>query len=270
MDIPISGVDTWLTLNNRPLSFQDDNENLDAQAQESRDNMFRITNAAPDDLQIYVDEKLLQTERYGRWLWKPDGYAGFTVDLLFRLNSPAGEKAVTQYREEESSALRNYELIHKIMNELDEVMDSIRRSPHRVLQEYTEQKLLHEVRQFSSETSPVGGAVLALPAQATTSRRLDRLPAIWLIQQNTLTYDVHENRLLKQFVMRQLVAKLNTIQEKAQYEIKRREKERATKLYKGWRDDETPQIEDLHRVMAECQHMTKRCIAWGANHFSSR
>src|SRR2546421_533379 len=236
MDIPISGVDTWLTLNNIPLSFQNDNENLDAQAQESRDNLFRITNAAPDDLQIYVDEKLLQTERYGRWLWKPDGYAGLyllqvsapgyplqsarirvlpeklsyeryktmlddvskiTVDLLFRLNSPAGEKAVTQYREEESSALRNYGLIHKIMNELDEVMDSIRRSPHRVLQEYSEQKLLHEVRQFSSETSPVGGAVLALPAQATTSRRLDLLPATWLIQQNTPTYDVHENRLLK-------------------------------------------------------------------------
>src|SRR5881227_171024 len=144
MDIPISGADTWLTLNNRPLSFQDDNENLDAQAHESRDNMFRITNAAPDDLQIYVDEKLQQTERYGRWLWRPDGYAGLyllqviapgypiqiakvrvlpeklsydrykamlediskiALDLLFRLNSPAGEKTVTHYREQEVSAL---------------------------------------------------------------------------------------------------------------------------------------------------------------------
>src|SRR5438045_7343237 len=67
--------------------------------------------------------------------------------------------------------------------------------------------------------------------------------------------------------MRQLVAKLNTSQEKAQYEIKRREKERATKLFKGWRDDETPQIENLKRVMAECQHMTKRCISWGSEPF---
>ena len=306
MDIPISGADTWLTLNNRPLSFQDDNENLDAQAHESLDNMFRMTNAAPDDLQIYVDEKLLQTERYGRWLWKPDGYAGLylfqvsapdhplqtarvrvlpeklsyarykamlddvskiTVDLLFRLNSPAGEKAVTQYREEESSALRNYQLIQKIMDELEKVMASIRRSPHRVLQEYSEQRLLHEVRQFSSETSPVGGAVLALPAQAATARRLDHLPATWIVQQNTLTYDVHENRLLKQFVMYQLVAKLGTIQEKAQYEIKRRDKERATKLYKGWRDDETPQIEKLKRVVTECQQMTNRCISWGGEPF---
>src|SRR6266699_6684467 len=167
MAIPISGADAWLTLNGKLLSFQGDNENLDAQTYETRDNMFRVTLAAPEDLQVYVDEKLLETERYGRWLWRPDGYAGLyllqviapgyaiqtarvrvlpeklsyerykamlddvskiTVDLLFRLNSPAGEKAVTQFREEESSALRNYELINKIMNELDEVMDSIRRS----------------------------------------------------------------------------------------------------------------------------------------------
>src|SRR3989440_13064385 len=137
MAIPISGADRWLTLNDRPLSFQDDNENLDTPVHETRDNLLRITGSAPDDLQIYVDEKLLQTERYGRWLWKPDGYAGLyllqvsapgyplqsakvrvlpeklsyerykamlddvskiTVDLLFRLNSPAGEKAVTQFR----------------------------------------------------------------------------------------------------------------------------------------------------------------------------
>jgi hypothetical protein len=138
MDIPISGVDTWLTLNDRSLSFQNESENLDAQAQETRDNRLRITPAAPDDLQIYVDGKLLETERYGRWLWKPDGYAGLymfqvhapghptqmtkvrvlpeklsyerykvmlddigkiAVDLLFRLNSPAGEKTIIQFRD---------------------------------------------------------------------------------------------------------------------------------------------------------------------------
>src|SRR6266516_4268332 len=76
MAIPISGADTWLTLNDKPLSFQNNNENLDAQTYETRDNMLRVTLAAPEDLQIYVDEKLLETERYGRWLWKPDGYAG--------------------------------------------------------------------------------------------------------------------------------------------------------------------------------------------------
>src|SRR5258706_2640694 len=76
MDIPTSGVDTWLTLNNQPLSFQEDNENLDAQAHESHSNILRITDTAPDDLQIYVDDELLETERYRHWFWRPDGYAG--------------------------------------------------------------------------------------------------------------------------------------------------------------------------------------------------
>jgi hypothetical protein len=76
MDIPASGANTWLMLNNKPLSFQDENENLLAQAREIGNNTFKITSAAPDDLQIYVDGKLLETERYGRWLWKPDGFAG--------------------------------------------------------------------------------------------------------------------------------------------------------------------------------------------------
>lgn len=306
MDIPTSGADTWLTLNNRPLSFKNDNENLDAQAHESRDNTIRITNVAPDDLQIYVDKKLLQTEWYGRWLWKPDGYAGLyllqviapgylqqvarvrvlpeklsyvrykgmlddiskiTVDLLFRLNSPAAEKAFTQFREQEASALRQFELIQKIMSELEEVIASIRRSPHRVLKEYSEQRLLHEIRRFSSETSPVAGAVLALPAKVAAACRFDHLPASWIVQQNILTYDVHENRLLKQFVMRQLVAKLSTIQEKAQHEIKRRERERTTKHFKGWKDDETPHIDELKRIVAECQQMTRKGISWGSEPF---
>jgi predicted component of viral defense system (DUF524 family) len=204
---------------------------------------------------------------YVRYKAMLDDISKITADLLFRLNSPAAEKAVTQFREQEASALRNYRLIHKIMKELEEVIASIRRSPHRVLQKYTEQRLLHEVRQFSSDTSPVAGAVLTLPAQAAASRRPDHLPETWIVQQNTLTYDVHENRLLKQFVMSQLVAKLSTIQEKAQHEIIRREKERATKLFKGWKDDETPQIEELKRIVAECKLMTSRCIAWGSEPF---
>jgi len=306
MDIPISGVDTWLTLNDRSLSFQDESENLDAQAQETRDNRLRITPAAPDDLQIYVDGKLLETERYGRWLWKPDGYAGLymfqvhapghptqmtkvrvlpeklsyerykvmldnigkiAVDLLFRINSPAGEKTIIQFREQEASALRNYRLIQKVMDELQDVIASIRRSPYRVLREYSEQRLLHEVRQFSSETMSVTGVVLTLPTKVAKTCGVDHLPASWMVQQNALTYDVHENRLLKQFVQHQLVAKLGIIQEKAQKEIKRRERERATKLYKGWKDDETPLIEELKQVLAECQRMTKRCITWGSEPF---
>jgi len=306
MAIPISGADAWLTLNGKLLSFQGDNENLDAQTYETRDNMFRVTLAAPEDLQVYVDEKLLETERYGRWLWRPDGYAGLyllqviapgyaiqtarvrvlpeklsydrykamlgdiskiAVDLLFRINSPAGEKTVMQLREQEVSTLRNYELIQKIIEELEGVFASIRRSPHRMLREYSEQRYLHEVRQFSSETVPATGVALGLPKRVAASSKVKYLPSSWTVQQNSLTYDVHENRLLKQFVMRQLVVKLNIIQERALNEIKRREKERTTKLFKGWKDDETPLIEELERVLGKCQQMTKRCIAWGSEPF---
>lgn len=306
MDIPTSGVDTWLTLNNRALRFQEENENLEVQARESQNNILRITNSAPDDLDIYIDGKLLETERYGRWLWRPNGYAGLyvlqvsvasypvqtakvrvlpeklsyeryktmlddiskiAVDLLFRLHSPAGEKAVTQFREQEASALRNYELLKKIMDELQDVMAAIRRSPYRALWEYAEERLLHEVRQFSSETRPITGRMLAVPTHMNTAAPLNYLPAIWSTRQKILTYDVHENRLLKQFIQKQMVAKLSTIQDKAQNEIKRREKERSIKLFKRWKDDETPLIEELKRVLDDCQHMTSRCIAWGSEPF---
>lgn len=306
MDIPISGADTWLTLNDVPLSFQSENENLDIQTYETRDNMLRVSLVAPEDLQVYVDGKLLETERYGRWLWKPDGYAGLyllqvtapgypkqttrvrvlpeklsydrykamlediskiAVDLLFRLNSPAGEKTVMYYWEQEVSALRDFELIQKIMEDLEGVFDSIRRSPHSTLREYSEQKYLHEVRQFSSETFPVTGTVLTLPGRVAARSRVDCLPLSWTVQQDTPTYDVHENRLLKQFVLRQLVIKLNIIQEMAQHEIKRRQKERTTKLFKGWTDDESSYIEELDRILAKCQQMTKRCIYWGSEPF---
>src|SRR5258708_35444545 len=92
MAIPISGADAWLTLNGKLLSFQGDDENLDAQTYETRDNMLRVTLAAPEDLQVYVDEKLLETERYGRWLWRPDGYAGL---YLLQVIAPG-----TQYKQQ--------------------------------------------------------------------------------------------------------------------------------------------------------------------------
>jgi len=306
MAIPISGADTWLTLNDKPLSFQSDNENLGAQTYETHDNMLRVAPTAPEDLQVYVDGKLLETERYGRWLWRPDAYAGLyllqviapgypkqiakvrvlpeklsydrykvmlediskiVVDLLFRLNSPAGEKTVVHYREHEVSALRNFELIQKIMEELEGVFNSIRRSPHCMLWDYAEQKYLYEVRHFSSETVPVTGANLKLPGRVAARSSINYLPLSWTVQQNTLTYDVHENRLLKQFVLRQLIVKLNIIQEMAQHEIKRREKERTTKLFKGWKDDEKPLIEELEQIQANCQQMAKRCISWGSEPF---
>ncbi len=96
---------------------------------------------------------------------------------------------------------------------------------------------------------------------------VEHLPVAWTVQQNTLVYDVHENRLLKQFVRHQLVAKFGIIQEKAQKEIERREYERSVKLRRHWEDNETPQIEKLKQIVVDCQRMISACIMWGSEPF---
>ena len=93
-------------------------------------NRLRLTRQAPDQIVIHVDGEQLDTEVYGRWDWKPAGFAGlynlevstkeqgpyntqvrvlpsqlsrqthelmlrqiaeFSADLLFQLRSPAKE-----------------------------------------------------------------------------------------------------------------------------------------------------------------------------------
>lgn len=306
MATPTSGADTWLTINGQPLKFQDTDENLHVHAVEKGKNLLRVTLAAPDTLKIYVDNELLDTAVYGKWYWRPEKYAGLyelevrasgyapqvakvrvfpekltqeryeamladlsaiATDLLFRLNSPAGEKAVAQHREQDTSPLRDYKQLLLIMQELRDVMAQLRRSPHRVLHEHYERRLLHEVRQFSSEALPVTGPSVTLPSSVATSCIVNHLPETWMVQQHTLTYDVYENRLLKQFVQRRLVTKLNIIKERAENEIKRREPVRAMKINKGWEDDETAEILKLDQAVAECQRMVQRCIAWSSEPF---
>src|SRR5436305_12200311 len=76
MATPVSSVNTWLTLNGKPLSFRDGDENLGAQAIENHKNILLITPQAPDDLHISVDDEPVETYRYGRWDWYPKDYAG--------------------------------------------------------------------------------------------------------------------------------------------------------------------------------------------------
>lgn len=185
MDIPTSGVDMWLTLNGKPLSFQKDDENERADAAENRNNLLKITSDAPDGLQIRVENELLETERYGRWYWRPRDYAGlyhlevlvpghaplttrvrvrpgklsaqryismitdinqFATDLLFSLRSPAGVKVIARSRGKEQSALREFQLIQHIVHELGLIMARIRRNPHKSLQAHTEPSVLSKTK----------------------------------------------------------------------------------------------------------------------------
>ncbi len=302
MDIPISGVDSWLTLNGKPLSFQADDENERADAAENRDNLLKITNDAPDGLQIRVENELLKTERYGRWYWRPTDYAGLyqlevlalgyppsiarirvrpgklstqryysmlrdisqvATDLLFSLHSPAGVKVTARSRDKEQSALREFQLVQHIMHELCSVMARIRRNPYRSLQGYVEPRLLHEVCQFSREASPIPGPLVALATPYT----VPYLPLTWAVQQNKLTHDVYENRLLKHFIQHQLATKIRSIQKNIDREMKHHQQNRDRNRRNGWEDDETPKIEALEEKWNESQQWAKKCIDWEGERF---
>lgn len=306
MVTPVSGANTWMKLNGKPLSFDDEEENLDAGARENSKNMLIVTPNAPDDLQISVDDEPVETYRYGRWDWYPSDYAGLyqlqvsapgyplltanvrvlpgklsyeryqfmlndisdiATDLLFSVNSPVGERVVAQFGSKQTSALREYHLIQPIVYELGDIIAQIRRNPHRQLREYTDQRLLYEVRQFSGDTVPVSGSIVALPEKVATTFGIAYLPESWTVQRSNLTYDVYENQLLKHFVQRQLVAKLTVILERANAEVKRREQSRKVKLRNKWQDDESRKIEELELVIEECQKMMKWCVAWGSEPF---
>lgn len=297
MDTPISGVDTWLILNGKPLSFQSGNENESADAAESRNNLIRITPNAPDGLQIRVENELLETERYGRWYWRPKDYAGlyqlevlapdhppflakirvrpgklsaqryvsmlvditqFATDLLFGLHSPAGVKVIAHTRDREQSALREFQLVQHIIHELGLIMARIRRNPRRSLQGFTEPRLIHEIHYFSSEVSPVPGPTVALD----TLKTVQYLPIIWTVQQHELTYDVYENRLLKHFIQYQLASKIRHIQKSIDREKKLHLQNRELKRIKGWEDDETPKIKALEEKWNESQNWLRKCIDW--------
>jgi len=305
MAIPVSGDKSWLTINGQQLVFNPGDDNSDAGAVEYSPNSIRITNLAPDDLELFIDGERQETERYGRWSWYPRGFAGIyelvvrsksegsktalvrvlpsrltmerweqmledirtvSEDLLFQLQSPAYERAKPRSRQSESSALRDYHLIKGIQPQLANVMMNIRRNPHRKLKEVHQQVLLHDVRQFSSDIVPVPGPVLEMDMLKSIPH-LAQLPQSWVVSEQILTYDTYENRLLKHFLWQQLFPRIIQIQEKASSEIKRREQSRKDKIRQGWDEDETGKIKALETVLQDCQSMANQCIAWGSEPF---
>lgn len=306
MGIPVSGVDTWLTINNQPLSFNSDNDNLQVNAEESERNFIRITKNTPDNLEIWVDDEQLETERYGSWFWRPKGYAGiyrFTLiapnhktettfvrvlpsrmsferyeqmladiqtiseDLLFQLQSPSTERLSSHDQSYSSSSLREYKLIKAVIPELTDVMANIRRNPHSQLSKHSQVVLLHQVKQFSSEVMPVSGEFVQLPQGVASITGISKIPQLWSVEEHTLTHNTYENRLLKHFLWRQLLPRLFSIQDKAKSEIQKRMESQKIKLAQGWQDDEGEKIKILEGVILDCHDLIKQSIAWGSESF---
>lgn len=306
MDIPVFGADSWLTINGQPLSFHSEDDNLQVGAKEAERNFIRITNYAPDDLEIWVDDEQLETERYGSWYWRPKSFAGlysFTLvahgyqtestfvrvlpnrmsyeryeqmlgdiqaiseDLLFQLQSPSSERLTSHNQTYSSSALREYKLIKTVYPELADVVSHIRRNPHAQLTNHNQAEFIHQVKRFSSEVVPIPGPFIQLPQGVGLGGATAVLPELWLVEEHTLTHDTYENRLLKHFLWRQLLPRLISIQEKAKAEIQKRRESQRIKLLQGWEDDETEKIQLLDGVALDCQDLLQQCIAWGSEAF---
>jgi len=306
MDIPASGADNWLTINGKPLSFHSENDNFQIGVKESEGNIIRITNNAPDDLEIWVDDEQLETERYGSWYWRPKCFAGlyhFTLiapnrptestyirvlpsrmsyeryeqmlgdiqtiseDLLFQLQSPASERLTSRAQSYSSSALREYKLIKEVFPKLADVISDIRRTPHSQLTNHTQAEFIHQIKRFSSEVIPIPGPFIQLPQGVASGTAISVLPQLWSVEEHTLTYDTYENRLLKHFLWRQLLPRLISIQEKATAEIRKRRESQRIKQLQGWEDDEAEKIQLLENVVIDCQGLLQQCIAWGSVSF---
>ncbi|GHO56095.1 DUF2357 domain-containing protein [Ktedonobacter robiniae] len=312
MATPASGAnanpDTWLTLNGKPLSFQEGAENLEAGAMEYRRNELIITAYAPRPIEIFIDQVQLHTHDYGYWQWRPRSYAGlyevrvtapgypdamtnvrvipqyFTqtlyqrmqddlsaiaADLLFSLVSSVSERVKSVRRLQETSALQDYRHVRAIVHKLGDVLSEIRRDPYYVLSKTTEQRDWHDVWQFNADCQSIGGDAIHVPRRSTGNARSLTLPTRWQVAHSTVSYDVYENRLLKQFLQKQLVAKLNSIQERAESEIKQRSVTLAYMQRNHFQnaEDEQREITALKGAIEQCQSMKVRCRQWGSERF---
>jgi Domain of unknown function (DUF2357)/PD-(D/E)XK nuclease superfamily len=301
----VSGADTWLTINDVALSFRGD-ENLSAGVVDSQRITIRPTSATPYNLEIYVDDELLEILPNGSWLWSPKGFAGLyrlkvsapgygsqiiyvrvlpskfsydryrdmlddisriSEDLLFQLHSHMTEKALARTPRQPSSALREYELVKGIVDDLDSIMSQIRRNPHRSLATFIEPCLLDDVYRFTDAAVPLTGPVVKLPSNFGSGLPVTELPQLWNVQRQELTFDVFENQLLRHFLWRQLLPRINSIFERAEHEIRQRALNRQFQIKQKWPDTESEAINKLEAASADCQRMRSWSTAWGSESF---
>jgi hypothetical protein len=303
MAIPVSGVNRWLTLNDEQLLFDAGCENINAGAREYQHNHFRITEEAPDDLEIRVEGEPILTERYGRWIWYPEAFAGLysvdvsapghgdyhtqirvlpgnitlrqqeqmledisniSVDLLFQLQSPAREQTGTALADQYQSPLRNYRLVKNLMGDLEKAMALIARTPHRALVGRQERRQWHEPAVIGANATAVPGPVVAVP------NARPGIPAVWpfgwQVERSELTYDIYENRLLKHFLWSQLLPRLIQIEDGADEEIQRRRQKLVIYEKYRWKDNAAEQVDriaKLEEVIDTVRSLQQTVIRWG-------
>jgi hypothetical protein len=298
----VSGANSWLSINGKPLNLQSDDENQALQIAEYSKNIIKSTSHAPDKISVSIGDQILETEHHGIWDWNPKHFAGlykleaeapgyepqiawirvfphkFTqrlyekmkdelseiaLDLHFRLYSPASEKTAYTWRHQETSSLHDYQQARDIIEQMRDIMSHIRRNPYSTLHEQSIQQHWHEIAHFSNEVSPLPGASLDLPKPLAHRHGIRHLPESWNVQSSSLTYDTYENRLLKQFLQKQLITKLAIIQQRAE-----NEKQHLEPIYARYHNsDDGATIQRLKQVIVNCQQMKLRCIHWSSEPF---
>ena len=231
--------------------------------------LYELQVSAPDfpiaTAQVRIYPRKVSYDEYRKML---EDIAAISYDLLFRVGSPASEKAVAQKAEEQSSALRHYELLKTIVDKMDGVMAQIRRNPYKVLGTKNGEKLLQRVGNFSGETRPQRGEYVKLPKYAVAKCHQEQLPRFWSVPQQELTTDVYENRLLKNFLAHQLVPLFNSIHASAERELFRLNNEYNIFHQRGWDTNELElQIRKIKEIMPKCETFKQRCLSWAGESF---
>jgi predicted component of viral defense system (DUF524 family) len=286
----------------KPILFGAHTENAELNVLEFRYYTIKATSAAPRELAIWIDGKRQNTAITGIWEWKTDDYAGLyrfevragsgelfstwirvfprkmlissynrmkqelseiALDLLLRLDSPSREFAQYSAKTEETSALHDYILIRNMMEELAEIMSQLRHNPGSVLRGESMQQDIQHFSHFSLDVVPLPGHSQAAPV-LLEKRHIRYLPVTWETQERQLTYDTFENRLLKRFLQKQLVAKLIVIEHRAALEAKQ-----LSDHCKRYTDDENARdlLEKMQQALIRCQEMKERCLRWSSEPF---
>ncbi len=285
-----------------PILFDEGNENEALDVVEYGHYMIEATNAVPGALTLWIDGERIETRISGFWQWKTDDYAGLyrfevqaptgelyqtwirvfprkilmpaynrmkqelsaiALDLLLRLDFPAREWAEYEKKNEDTSALHDYMQISNILADLRDIMSQLRRNPLHTLRGQSVQQSWQHIIHFSPDATPLPGNYQAAPA-TLEKRNVRYLPGTWLTQERRLTYDTYENRLLKRFLQKQLVAKLTLIEKRA-----RREEKQLHDLCALYPNDKNARdlLVKMQQALVRCQEMKDRCLRWSSEPF---
>lgn len=286
----------------KPILFDEGSENEALWVVEYGHYVIEVTKEAPGAVTIWIDGNRVETRVYGIWQWKTDDYAGLyrfevqaatgelyhtwirvfphkmripaynlmkqelseiALDLLLRLDSPSREMAEYGMRKEDTSSLHDYIQVSGIMEELRDIMSQLRRNPLHALRGQNVQQGWQHIAHFSIDAKPLPGNYQAAPA-VLEKRNVRYLPGTWLTQERCLTYDTYENRLLKQFLQKQLIAKLTQIEKRA-----RHEEEQLRYHCARYRNDNNARdlLDKMQQALVRCQQMKELCIRWSSEPF---